>query len=82
MVRTQIQLTADELAALKELAAERSTSMAALVRQAVGHLLRSRHEVSRTEVRRRAAAFAGRLQSQEGDVSTRHDAYLAEAYSS
>lgn len=82
MVRTQIQLTEEELAALKALAADRSTSMAALVREAVGLLLKARHEVSRDEVRRRAAAFAGRLQSVEGDVSTRHDDYLAEAYES
>ncbi len=82
MVRTQIQLTEDELEALKELAADRGTSMAAVVREAVGLLLSSRHEVSREEVRRRAAAFAGRLRSKQGDVSTRHDDYLAEAYES
>jgi hypothetical protein len=82
MVRTQIQLTEEELVALKELATERGTSMAALVRQAVGLLLRSRREVSRQEVRRRAAAFAGCLHSPEGDASRRHDDYLAEAYDS
>ena len=82
MVRTQIQLTEEELAVLKDLAADRNMSMAALVREAVALLLKSRREVSRGEVRRRAAAFAGRLSSAEGDVSTRHDDYLAEAYES
>ncbi len=40
MVRTQIQLTEEELAALKALAADRSTSMAALVREAVVRCVR------------------------------------------
>ncbi len=32
--------------------------------------------------RRKAAAFAGRLRSAEGDISVHHDDYLAEAYAS
>jgi hypothetical protein len=77
MVRTQIQLTEDEAMALRRLAAEGSTSMAALVRDAVDELLAKRRGVPEAEVRRRAIAAAGRFRSAHDDLSERHDAYLA-----
>jgi hypothetical protein len=77
MVRTQVQLTEDEAKALRRLAAEGSTSMAALVRVAVDELLARRRGVPEAEVRRRAIAAAGRFRSTHSDLSERHDDYLA-----
>lgn len=78
MVRTQIQLTKEQLAALKRLAAERGVSVAELVRQGVEAVLRE----ASTEVaerRRRAIAAIGSFRSDKTDVSERHDDYFVEA---
>lgn len=78
MVRTQIQLTQEQLAALKRLAAERGVSVAELVRQGVETVLRE----ASTEIeerRRRAIAALGSFDSGLTDVSERHDDYFVEA---
>jgi hypothetical protein len=80
MVRTQIQLTEAQAEALRRLAAERGVSMAELVRQSVDDLLRRSDAVDRREVRRRAIAAAGTMNSGIPDLARRHDEYLAEAY--
>jgi predicted transcriptional regulator len=80
MLRTQIQLTPEQAAELKALAAERSTSVADLIRQAVNHLLRESLVVSREERQQRALAAAGRFHSGCTDLALEHDRYLAEAY--
>jgi hypothetical protein len=77
MVRTQIQLSEDEVRALRRLAAEHSTSMAALVREAVDRLIAARRGTPEAEVRRRALRAAGRFRSRQADLSERHDQYLA-----
>jgi hypothetical protein len=79
MVRTQIQLTEEQAAKLKKMAADRHVSLAELIRQGVEIVLRS-GAVSEEEKRERAVAAAGRFRSGEHDVSSRHDEYLAEAY--
>jgi hypothetical protein len=79
MVRTQIQLTEAEARALRRLAAERSTSLAALVREGIALLLRARRQVSQEEIRRRASAVVGRFRSGTGDLADHHDDYFAEA---
>ncbi len=78
MLRTQIRLTEDQSLALKSLAAERRISVAEIIRQAVENLLRQSLAPSRAELKRRALAAAGRFRSGVKDLSTRHDAYLAE----
>ncbi len=80
MVRTQIQLTEQQAAMLKEVAARRGISMAELIRQSIDHLLAGKDERSREELRRRAAAVAGKFRSDRGDVALRHDEYLAEGF--
>lgn len=80
MYRTQIQLTDQQIQALKQLAAAQDRSVAELIRQAVDVLLRSSGEIGDEERRRRAIAAAGRFRSGLRDLSTEHDRYLNEAY--
>jgi hypothetical protein len=79
MIRTQIQLTEQQAELLKAAAARRGVSMAELVRQSIDHLLERTGVPSPKELRRKAAAAAGRFRSAQGDVSTRHDDHLADA---
>jgi Arc/MetJ-type ribon-helix-helix transcriptional regulator len=79
MVRTQIQLTEQQAESLKAAAARRGVSMAELIRQSIDDLLEKSGEPSVRELRLKAAAAAGRFNSGQGDVSVRHDNYLAEA---
>ena len=76
----QIQLTEDEARALRRLAAEDSVSMSALVREAVDWLLSARRGTPEAEVRRRAAAAAGRFRSTHEDLSERHDHHTATGF--
>jgi hypothetical protein len=80
MIRTQIQLTDEQAAAAKRLAAERGISMAEVIRQALDRELRSGSD--RTERWRRALSVVGKFHDIEGktDVSERHDDYLADIY--
>ncbi len=78
MVRTQVQLTEEQMAALKEMAVREKVSMAELVRRAVDTLLATRRAVGWEERRRRALEVVGRFDSGLTDVSERHDDYLAE----
>jgi hypothetical protein len=80
MVRTQVQLTEREAAALRQLAAADSKSMAALIREAVDLLLQSRRSMSNAERRERAIKVAGKFRSGRGDLAARHDDYLAEDF--
>lgn len=80
MVRTQIQLSEEQSARLRALAAKRSVSMSELVRQAVEAMLSSSRQCDADEARHRAIAAAGRFSSGLGDLAERHDDYLAEAF--
>lgn len=80
MVRTQIQLTKEQAEKVKKLAAEKHTSVAELIRQAVDILIKSNVAVSEAERRMRAIAAVGRFRSGVGDLSKAHDEYLDEAY--
>jgi len=80
MVRTQGQMTEDQFAQIKQMAAERKISMAEVIGQGVDLLLRRRAEVRREERIARALEATGRFHSDAADVSTNHDRYLAEAY--
>lgn len=79
MVRTQIQLTAEQVAMLKQLAMERGVSVSELVRQGVDAVLKQSRE---REKRRRALLVMGRYASGYDDISANHDRYLAEDYHS
>jgi CRISPR/Cas system-associated protein Csm6 len=80
MIRTQIQLTEEQVSILKKIASERATSIAQLVRQAVDKLIRSGAYVDMEEQRVRAIAAAGRFHSGVSDLSESHDKYLVEAF--
>lgn len=90
MKRVMIQLTEEQVAALKELARARKTSVAKLVRESVAeYVTATNKDAERQEKRRRALEFIqkiknGEIQSQdiEGktDVARNHDQYLAEIY--
>lgn len=79
VIRTQIQLTEEQLEALQRLAAERGVSVAALAREGIEAVLRTAAGEDRWA---RALAVVGRFRSDRGDVSERHDEYLVDAFSS
>jgi Ribbon-helix-helix protein, copG family len=80
MIRTQVQLTEEQLAALKGLAAASGRSLADLVREGVDLLLGSGGEAARAERQERALGAVGRFASGCSDVSNEHDRHLAEAF--
>ena len=80
MVRTQIQLTDEQSAAVKKLARRRGVSVARVIRDSVDEAVRRESKPAQEEIRGRAIAAAGAFRSKETDVSVRHDDYLAEAY--
>ncbi len=77
MIRTQIQLSEEQAGALKRLAAERGVSMAALIRDAVGAILRGESRDARWV---RAWTVVGKHASAERNLAVEHDRYLAEDY--
>ncbi len=80
MIRTQVQLTEEQVRALRSLSSARRVSVAELIRQSVGVLIRSAREIDIEERRRRAIAAAGRFHSGASDISAKHDEYLMEAF--
>lgn len=92
MIRTMVQLTEEQLNALKELAKARNVSVASLVRESVEqYVTTATQETEREEKRLQALEFIrkiknGEIQSHdiEGktDVSVNHDKYLEEIYGS
>jgi hypothetical protein len=80
VVRTQIQLTDEQLQALKRLSAAQGRSLAELVRDGVDRVLLQHGSSSRGDRMRRAAAAAfGRFGSGQADLARRHDDYFADA---
>jgi hypothetical protein len=80
VIRTQVQLTEEQLRRLKRLAADRDVSIAELVRNGVDTILDTAESGSQTDRARRALAALGRFRSGRFDVAREHDRYLAEAY--
>ena len=80
VIRTQVQLTEEQLRRLKRLAADRDVSIAELVRNGVDTILDAAESGSQTDRARRALAALGRFRSGRFDVAREHDRYLAEAY--
>ena len=81
MVRTQIQLSEDQIVALKRIAVAQHKSMAAVIRQAVDLFAKSGDATDRKQPRARALRAAGRFKSGVNDLAENHDDYLAEAFS-
>jgi hypothetical protein len=84
LIRTQVQLTKEQLKTLRRLASEQNVSISALIRQAVDIVIQSPKIISAAEQRQRAIEAAGRFRSQDGavNISEEHDKYLNEAYQS
>jgi len=80
MVRTQIQLTEEQVKALKRIALSRHLSIAELIRQAVDTVIRTNTTVDIEERRKRAIDIVGRFSSGKRDISRKHDTYLVEAF--
>ena len=79
MIQAQIQLTEEQMAALKKLAKIRHISLSDLIREGIDNLLRSAVVPSNAERKQRALALAGRFKSGLSDLSRHHDEYLSEA---
>ena len=79
MIRVQIELDPEQYERLEALAARQSKSFAQLVRDGVEHVLAAEQRETAWE-RFLAAAGSCRAEDDPGDVSTRHDAYLADAF--
>jgi hypothetical protein len=80
MTRTQIQFTSEQIAALREQAAQLGVSISDIVRRAVDSWVRTQPGATPDELRRRAMLAAGKFGSGRSDIADRHDAYLAEVY--
>ena len=80
MVRTQVQFTRDQLAALRERAARENVSVSEIVRRAVDALVRRDRTTPQAELIARASAIAGRYGSGTADVSADHDRHLVDAF--
>jgi hypothetical protein len=80
MIRTQIQLTEEQAQRLKAVASRKGVSMAEVIRQAVDAVISPRDDRTPEQLYRRALGIAGKFRSESGDISNRHDDYLAENY--
>jgi hypothetical protein len=80
MVRTQIQLTEEQVKGLKRIAASRHLSVAELIRRSVDAILKTSTLVDSEERYKRAKETAGRFRSGKRDISRKHDRYLEEAF--
>jgi hypothetical protein len=79
MVRAQIQLTPEQVRALRQLSLDTGRSIADLVRQAVDSHLRIQKRAGRAQKIQRALEIAGKFSSGTSDTSSRHDKYLADS---
>ncbi len=81
MVRTQIQLSEIEAAAVKRLPRERSVSMAAVIRDAVDQYVSRESGASLDERWQRSPAAVGGFRSGGANLSATHDDEFAAAAS-
>ena len=80
MIRTQVQLTEQQLLRLRALGAERGLSISELVRNGIDHILNQAELGKRGDRAQRAIAAVGCFHSGRADVARRHDTYLVAAY--
>lgn len=79
MIRTQVQLTEEQYAALKAASAAEGVSISELIRNALDNMLETRGMAGFKERRERGIAAAGKFRSGLGNLAENHDEYLAEA---
>jgi hypothetical protein len=80
MIRTQIQLTANQIRDIKKMAISRQASVSELIRRAVDDLIKSNTRADTEEIKKRALDIVGKYHSGKKDISKKHDVYLAEAF--
>ncbi len=80
MIRTQVQLTEDQLKGLRQLSTATGRSTADLIRSGIDQYLVGRGVSNREDRTDRAIRVAGMFSSGCADVSTDHDRHLAEAF--
>ena len=82
MHRTQVQFTEEQIRTLRVLASAQGRSIADVVRESVDLFAAQSAQPDRQALLARARAVAGRFRSgvKNGDVSRRHDDYLAETF--
>ena len=81
MVIRQIELTEEQDRRLEEVASRQGRSVSELLRERVDAVLHEEEPaVSREELKRRAAAVAGRFRSGLPDLGIAHDRYLEEDF--
>lgn len=80
MVRTQIQMTEDQVKKFKKIASKKHWSMAEIIRQAVNNFMATKADVDFEERKKRAIAASGRFHSKVSNLSEAHDKYLTEAF--
>jgi hypothetical protein len=80
MIRTQIQLTEEQAAALRALTAIQHVSMAELIRRSIDLFVRRESASSRGAAVVRAKSAIGSFSSGASNVGVDHDQYLAEAF--
>lgn len=78
VIRTQVELTEEQAAALREIAANEGRSLEDVIRESVDAYAASRNARSRKERKEAALGVAGRFRSGLPDLAERHDDYLAE----
>lgn len=80
MIRTQIQLTPQQVRSLRALAQRQGVSVAEMIRRLVDRGLSE--EADRAELYRLAAEVIGRFHEREGaqEVAAKHDSFLDTAY--
>ena len=80
MVRTQVQLTEEQVRALRQLAIQKKRSLADLVRESVELFLTQESQPGKALRIERARQAAGRFSSGDASGSSEHDRHLSEAY--
>lgn len=80
MVRTQIQLTDQQAAILRDMARREDVSIAELIRRSINNYFRIAKQPSLEEKKRRSLEIVGKYASSQSDVSQNHDQYLANIY--
>lgn len=74
MIRTQIQLTDEMVAHIKDAAARQHVSMAEMIRRAMAYFLERAANVGAGNRYARASAAAGRFRSGRRNLSVQHNA--------
>ena len=80
MIRTQVQINEDQSKWLKNKARDMGVSVSHLIRKSVD-LYRAQESRLPIDRKEKAITAVGRFSSGQSDVASRHDEYLAQAYS-